>query len=136
MPEQTLRLIVGFAAGTAPNLVARVLGQKLQETAQFNVVVDNKPGAGGLIAAQEAACAAPDGDVPAVFASVALALPNVKAGKMPALAVSSGSRSSSFPDVPTLKEAGFANLAGAAGRCRLSIDRVGNNRAARRALHA
>ena len=60
-PNKPIRLIVGFPAGTAPDLVARVLGKKLQETAQFNVVVDNKPGAGGLIAAQEAARAAPDG---------------------------------------------------------------------------
>lgn len=220
-PNKPIRLIVGFPAGTAPDIVARVLGQKLQETAQFNVVVDNKPGAGGLIAAQEAARAAPDGytlmlgevgqlaiatssytklpydvqrdflpislvvssnfvlltnpeknpsktarefavwakaqpkffmatfgagtpghfgaymfadaagtavepvhykstgdavaallggDVPAVFASVALALPNVKSGKMRALAVSGEYRSSAFPDVPTLKEAGFNNL--------------------------
>jgi tripartite-type tricarboxylate transporter receptor subunit TctC len=50
------------------------------------------------------------GDVPAVFASMALALPNVKAGKMRALAVSGGSRAAALPDVPTLKEEGFANL--------------------------
>ena len=220
-PAKPVRMIVGFPAGTGPDIAARVLAQKLQETSQYNVVVDNKPGAGGLIAAQEAARAAPDGytimlgevgqlsiatssysklpydvqrdfapvsqvvsadfvlltnpekntsktarefaawaklqpkffmatfgagtpghfgaymfgeaagvavepvhfkstgdavgallggDVPAVFASMALALPNVKAGKMRALAVSGGSRALALPDVPTLKEEGFANL--------------------------
>lgn len=220
-PNKPVRMIVGFPAGTGPDIAARVLAQKLQETSQYTVVVDNKPGAGGLIAAQEAARAAPDGytimlgevgqlsiatssytklpydvqrdfapvsqvvtadfvlltnpeknssrtarefatwakqqpkffmatfgagtpghfgaymfgeaagvavepvhfkstgdavgallggDVPAVFASMALALPNVKAGKMRALAVSGGARATALPDVPTLKEEGFANL--------------------------
>lgn len=60
-PVKAIRMIVGFPAGTGPDIAARVLAQKLQETSQYNVVVDNKPGAGGLIAAQEAARAAPDG---------------------------------------------------------------------------
>jgi tripartite-type tricarboxylate transporter receptor subunit TctC len=220
-PNKPIRLIVGFPAGTGPDLVARLVAQRMQESAQITMVVDNKPGAGGLIAAQEAVRAAPDGytlmlgevgqlaiapssysklpydvqrdfalvshlvsadfvlltnpdknpsktarefaawakaqpkffmatfgagtpghfgaymfgeaagvpaepvhfkstgdavgallggDVPAVFASMALALPNVKAGKMRALAVSSGSRAAALPDVPTLKEQGFGNL--------------------------
>lgn len=220
-PAKAVRMIVGFPAGTGPDIAARVLAQSLQQTSSYNVVVDNKPGAGGLIAAQEASRAAPDGytimlgevgqlsiapssysklpydverdfapvsqvvtshfvlltnpeknpsktarefaawakqqpkffmatfgagtpghfgaymfgdaagvaaepvhfkstgdavgallsgDVPAVFASMALALPNVKAGKMRALAVSGSARAPALPEVPTLKEEGFANL--------------------------
>ena len=220
-PSKPIRLIVGFPAGSGPDLIARVLAQKLQESGQMTVVVDNKPGAGGLIAAQEAARAGNDGytlmlgevgqlaiatssynklpynverdfalvshiastnfvlltnpdkntsktagefaawakrqpkffmgtfgagtpghfgaymfanaagvavepvhykttgdaiggllggDVPAMFASVALAAPNVKAGKMRALAVGGDSRSATLPDVPTLKEQGFKDL--------------------------
>ena len=60
-PNKPVRLIVGFPAGTGPDIVARLLGQKLSETWGTGVVVDNKPGAGGLIAATEAARAAPDG---------------------------------------------------------------------------
>lgn len=60
-PTKTVRLIVGFPAGTGPDIVARLLGQKLSEAWGMGVVVDNKPGAGGLIAATEAARAAPDG---------------------------------------------------------------------------
>ncbi len=220
-PAKAVRMIVGFPAGTGPDIAARVLAQSMQQTSNYNVIVDNTPGAGGLIAAQEAARAAPDGDtimlgevgqlslatssytklpydvqrdfapvsqvvsadfvllthpeknpsktarefatwakqqpkffmatfgagtpghfgaymfgdaagvamepvhfkstgdavgallsgdVPAVFASMALALPNVKAGKMRALAVSGNARAPTLPDVPTLKEQGFANL--------------------------
>ncbi len=220
-PARSVRMIVGFPAGTGPDIAARVLAQKLQDSAGYTIVVDNKAGAGGLIAAQEAARAPADGytimlgevgqlsiapssysklpydvqrdfapvsqivssnfvlltnpeknpsktakefaawakaqpkffmatfgagtpghfgafmfadavgtsvepvhfkatgdavsallsgDVPAVFASVALALPNVKAGKMRALAVSGSDRAGALPDVPTLKEQGFAQL--------------------------
>ncbi|MDW5443250.1 tripartite tricarboxylate transporter substrate binding protein [Polaromonas sp. SM01] len=61
-PVRPVRIIVGFPAGTGPDIVARLLAQKLSEGwGGMGVVVDNKPGAGGLIAAGEAARAAPDG---------------------------------------------------------------------------
>lgn len=61
-PNKPVRLIVGFPAGTGPDIVARLVAQKLSEGwNNIGVVVDNKPGAGGLIAASEAARATPDG---------------------------------------------------------------------------
>lgn len=60
-PTRPVRVIVGFPGGTGPDLVARVVAQKLQESLGQGFVVDNKPGAAGLIAAREAAKAAPDG---------------------------------------------------------------------------
>ncbi|MES2529677.1 MAG: tripartite tricarboxylate transporter substrate binding protein [Pseudomonadota bacterium] len=221
-PTRPVRLIVGFPAGTGPDIVARLLAQKLSEGwGNVGVIVDNKPGAGGLIAASEAARAVPDGytlmlgetgqlsiapssysklpydpaqdfvpvsqvvtsdfmllvnpqkvparnvkdfvswtqqqkglfmgtfgagtpghfgaymfgdavgqkpepvhykstgdalggifsgDVSGVFASVGLAAPNVKAGKLVALASSGEARSASLPDVPTFKEQGYPQL--------------------------
>ncbi len=220
-PNKPVRMIVGFPAGTGPDLIARVVAQKMQEQSPLRIIVDNKPGAGGLIAAQEAARAQADGytimlgevgqlaiatssytklpynverdflpishiassnfvlvsnpekttfktakelatwakgqakffmgtfgagtpghfgaymfgeaagvpaepvhykttgdalgglfsgDVPALFASVALAAPNVKAGKLRALAVSGATRSAALPDAPTMKEAGYGGL--------------------------
>lgn len=221
-PARPVRLIVGFPAGTGPDIVARLLAQKLSEGwGGQAVVVDNKPGAGGLIAASEAARAPADGytlmlgetgqlaiapssysklpydpardfapvsqvvesnfvllvnpqktpaktarefadwarqqkglfmatfgagtpghfgaymfgeaiklkpeavhykstgdalggmfagDVQAVFASVGLAAPNVKAGKLLALGVSGAERSAALPEVPTLKEQGYPGL--------------------------
>ena len=61
-PHKPVRIIVGFPAGTGPDIVARLLAQKLSEGwGNLGVIVDNKPGAGGLVAATEAARAAPDG---------------------------------------------------------------------------
>ncbi|RYF34874.1 MAG: tripartite tricarboxylate transporter substrate binding protein [Comamonadaceae bacterium] len=221
-PNRPVRIIVGFPAGTGPDIVARLLAQKLSEGwGNLGVIVDNKPGAGGLIAASEAARAAPDGytlmlgetgqlsiapssytklpydpakdfvpvsqvvtadfmllvnpqkvqartvkefvastqqqkglfmatfgagtpghfgaymfgdavgqkaepvhykstgdalgglfggDVSGVFASVGLAAPNVKSGKLVALAASGAARSAALPDVPTFKEQGYPQL--------------------------
>jgi tripartite-type tricarboxylate transporter receptor subunit TctC len=221
-PNKPVRIIVGFPAGTGPDIVARLLAQKLSEGwGNLGVIVDNKPGAGGLIAAGEAARAAPDGytimlgetgqlsiapssynklpydpakdfaavsqvvtsdfvllvnpqkvparnvkefvdwtkqqkglflatfgagtpghfgafmfgdavklkpepvhykntsdalgglfsgDVQGVFASVGLAAPNVKAGKLAALGTTGATRTPTLPDVPTIKEQGYANL--------------------------
>lgn len=221
-PNRPVRIIVGFPAGTGPDIVARLLAQKLSEGwNNTGVIVDNKPGAGGLIAASEAARAAPDGytlmlgetgqlsiapssynklpydpakdfapvsqvvsadfallvnpqkvqarnvkdfaewarqqkglfmatfgagtpghfgafmfgeaihvkpeavhykstsdaiggmlsgDVHAVFASVGLSAPNVKAGKLAALATTGPGRAAALPEVPTMKEQGFPSL--------------------------
>lgn len=222
-PTRPVRLIVGFAAGAGPDIMARLLAQKLSEGWRgVAVVVDNKPGAGGLIAAGEAAHAAPDGytlllgvtgnmiiapasysklpyaiadfapvsqvvtsdfvlltnpklvpaknvreyvawatkqpqgifmgtfgagtpghfgayifgegvhikpevvhykntgdvftglisgDVQGVFASIGVAAANVKAGKLAALVNTGAERSSALPDVSTMKEQGYGNLA-------------------------
>lgn len=221
-PNRPVRMIVGFPAGTGPDIVARLLAQKLSEGwGNLGVIVDNKPGAGGLIAASEAARATPDGytlmlgetgqlsiapssynklpynptkdfapvsqvvsadfallvnpqkvpaknvkefvswtqqqkglfmatfgagtpghfgafmfgeavklkpeavhykstadalgglfsgDVQGVFASVGLAAPNVKAGKLVALGTTGATRTPALPDVPTIKEQGYPTL--------------------------
>ncbi len=221
-PAKPVRIIVGFAAGTGPDIVARQLASELSKLwGGQGVIVDNKPGAGGLIAAQEAARAAPDGytlmlgetgqlsiapssynklpydpakdfipvsqvvssdfallvnpqkvpsrnvkdfvewtktqkglfmatfgagtpghfgafmfgeaikikpeavhykstadalgglfggDVQAVFASIGLAAPNVKGGKLVALGTTGPTRAGALPDVPTIKEQGFPTL--------------------------
>jgi len=221
-PSRPVRIIVGFPAGTGPDIVARLLAQKLSEGwGNLGVIVDNKPGAGGLIAASEAARATPDGytlmlgetgqlsiapssynklpynptkdfapvsqvvsadfallvnpqkvpaknvkefvswtqqqkglfmatfgagtpghfgafmfgeavklkpeavhykstadalgglfsgDVQGVFASVGLAAPNVKAGKLVALGTTGATRTPALPDVPTIKEQGYPTL--------------------------
>ena len=60
-PTRTVRWIVPFGAGGAADATARTIAQKLGERWGHQVVVDNKPGANTMIAAQEAMRAAPDG---------------------------------------------------------------------------
>src|SRR5919198_235971 len=60
-PSRSIHILVTIPPGGAPDIVARVLGEKISHTLGQPVVVDNKPAANGNAAAQEAARAAPDG---------------------------------------------------------------------------
>jgi len=60
-PSRPMVLVVGFAAGGPNDLVARQLAQRLTEQLKHQVVVENKPGANGNIAASQVGRAAPDG---------------------------------------------------------------------------
>ena len=56
-----IHIVVGFPPASTTDLVARLVGPKLQETLGQSVVVENKPGASGNLAAQQVKRAAPDG---------------------------------------------------------------------------
>lgn len=60
-PDQPVRLTVGFPAGTGPDIVARTVGEALSKELGQPVVVENKAGAGGQIAAHSVANATPNG---------------------------------------------------------------------------
>ncbi|HMN79541.1 MAG TPA: tripartite tricarboxylate transporter substrate-binding protein [Burkholderiaceae bacterium] len=60
-PARPVRLAVGFAPGTGPDIVTRTVGNKLGETLGQSVVVENRAGAGGQIAAQHVAKSPADG---------------------------------------------------------------------------
>jgi tripartite-type tricarboxylate transporter receptor subunit TctC len=60
-PTKPVRVIVPNAAGGVADLTARAVGQRLAERLGQPVVIDNRPGAGGGVAAQAAASAPPDG---------------------------------------------------------------------------
>ena len=62
-PPKTVTLVVGFAAGGATDGAARIIAKKLQENLGRTVVVENRAGAGGNLAHQYVAKAAPDGSV-------------------------------------------------------------------------
>lgn len=60
-PSRPIRLVVPFAAGSGTDAVARITAKELGDALNQNVIVDNRPGANGSIAAEIVAQAAPDG---------------------------------------------------------------------------
>src|SRR5262249_38285124 len=60
-PSRPIRLTVGFPAGNAPDIIARLIAQWLSDALGQQVVVENRPGAASNIATEAAVNAPPDG---------------------------------------------------------------------------
>jgi tripartite-type tricarboxylate transporter receptor subunit TctC len=60
-PERPIRVILPYAAGVSPDIVARLLAERLTPALGRPVIIDNRPGAGGMIGAEVAATLPPDG---------------------------------------------------------------------------
>jgi tripartite-type tricarboxylate transporter receptor subunit TctC len=60
-PTKPIRLVVGYSAGGGNDLIARIVAAKLQDKLGQPIVVDNKPGAQSIVAAEIVAKAPPDG---------------------------------------------------------------------------
>ena len=81
-PAKPVRMVVGFAPGGAPDFLARIIGQKLNESLGQTIVVDNRPGATGNIGAEIVAKAPPDGYT-LLMGTVSLAISATLYGKLP-----------------------------------------------------
>lgn len=71
-PDRLITFVVPFTAGAAPDVFVRTLAREVGREAGVTVVVDNKPGAGSVLAAQAVARAAPDGYTVLVTGNVAV----------------------------------------------------------------
>lgn len=76
-PVKPIRMLIQFSPGGAPDLIARSLGQKLTESWGQQLVVDSRPGAGGNIALEICARAAPDGYTLAVVSPTIVINPSL-----------------------------------------------------------
>lgn len=72
-PERPIHLIVGFPAGGASDVTARVVAEKMAEKLKVPVIVENRPGAGSNIGSSVAAKSAPDGYT-VMFGTIALSI--------------------------------------------------------------
>jgi tripartite-type tricarboxylate transporter receptor subunit TctC len=60
-PDRPIRIVIGFSAGGGTDVAGRILAQKMTESMGQTVVVENRPGASGMIAGEAVAKSAPDG---------------------------------------------------------------------------
>ena len=82
-PARPLRVIVAFGPGSTPDIVARIVSDRLAHSLGKPVVVENRPGAAGNIGTDAVAKAAPDGHTLGVTISGPLAANTVLFGKLP-----------------------------------------------------
>ena len=75
-PTRPLRIVVGFQAGGGVDISSRAIGKQLTEALGQSVIIDNRPGASGNIAAEIVAKAQPDGYT-LLMANLTIAVPNL-----------------------------------------------------------
>ena len=73
-PSRTVRIVVGFAAGGGNDIIARIVAQKMQEDFGQPVIIENRVGGGGSVAALAVKAATPDGHTLLVGASGAMSI--------------------------------------------------------------
>jgi tripartite-type tricarboxylate transporter receptor subunit TctC len=82
-PSKPIRIVVGFPPGGGNDIIARLVGAKVQENWGQPVVIDNKPGANSIIAAEFVAKSAPDGYTLLVNATGGMSVNPVLYAKLP-----------------------------------------------------
>ena len=82
-PSKPIRIVVGFPPGGGNDIIARLVGAKMQESWGQPVVIDNRPGANSIIAAEFVAKSAPDGYTLLVNATGGMSVNPVLYAKLP-----------------------------------------------------
>ncbi|MDM0118123.1 tripartite tricarboxylate transporter substrate-binding protein, partial [Variovorax sp. J22R133] len=82
-PSKPIRIVVPYVAGGAADITARIVGQKMAEGLHVPVIIDNRPGANGMIGTDAVAKAAPDGYTLVLLASGPLVVNPVLYAKVP-----------------------------------------------------
>ena len=82
-PSRTVKIIVPFAAGATPDVIARMLADRLQQTLNASFIVENRPGASGMSGTDAVAKAEPDGYTIGVSIGGPLAINTLLFAQMP-----------------------------------------------------
>ena len=82
-PTKSVRMVVPFAAGATPDIIMRLIGERLQAKTKQSFVVDNRPGASGNLGTDAVAKAAPDGSTIGISILGPLGLNTLLFAKMP-----------------------------------------------------
>ena len=83
LPRGPIRMLVGFSAGGSADIVARVISDKLRERTGLAVIVDNKPGSGGVIATEAVTKMPPDGNAMVLAAMASTVMAKLTYTKLP-----------------------------------------------------
>src|SRR2546423_3681117 len=82
-PAKTVRVVVPFGAGATPDTIARLIADRLQQKLGQNFIVENKPGASGMLGTDTVAKAEPDGFTIGISIGGPLAINTLLFSKMP-----------------------------------------------------
>jgi tripartite-type tricarboxylate transporter receptor subunit TctC len=75
---RTIRVVVPYAPGGAPDALSRLLGEEISKTRGISIVIENRPGAGAIIGTESVMRAAPDGNTLLVTANAFLTNPHLR----------------------------------------------------------
>src|SRR5262245_24083148 len=82
-PSRTVKIVVPFGAGATPDIIARMIAEKLQQSLGQTFIVENKPGASGMTGTDTVAKAEPDGYTIGISIGGPLAINTLLFSKMP-----------------------------------------------------
>jgi tripartite-type tricarboxylate transporter receptor subunit TctC len=110
-PSKTVRLVSGVTPGAASDTMARVLADKLAASLGQNVIVENRLGAGGVVAAKYVASAEPDGHIISVYTSAFTIAPILNPGSIDAAELTGVATLGVVPTVMVVSPQKYKSLA-------------------------
>ena len=109
-PSKTIRLVSGVSPGAASDTMARMLAEKLSARLGATVLVENKLGAGGIVAAKYVAQAEPDGHVISIYTSAFTIAPILNPGTLDAAGLQPVAMLGTVPTVLVANPAKYKTL--------------------------
>ena len=100
-PSKPVRIVVGFSPGGSNDIIARLIAPKLSELLGQQVIVENKPGAGGVIAISSVLASPPDGHTVSMCTTGPFSIQPHLGHRCPSIPTPTSCRSRRSPTRPT-----------------------------------